>query len=241
MAIIEIKKINKNYPLEERKQKVLSNINFSVEEKEFVCIVGPSGCGKSTLLRLISTLEKPTSGEILTAQKSIAMVFQNFALFPWLNVLQNVSFGLKMRGLPEDKITAQAKKCIRQMGLRDVENKHPKELSGGMKQRVGIARALAISPDILLLDEPFSSLDIATARTLRKELLDVWQDSGLTVLMVSHLIEEAVELSDRIIVMSSSPGEVKDIVKINLARPRQTRSTEFFQTVDRVSSMINSQ
>lgn len=237
MSEISVKNVGKTYQLEESTQEILRDVNFEVEKGEFVCLVGPSGCGKSTLLRLITGLEKPTSGEVnLTEQAKIAMVFQNFALFPWLSVLGNVGFGLKMQG--KDNIDQSAKKYIKEMGLEGMEEKHPKELSGGMKQRVGIARALAIEPSILFLDEPFSSLDVFTANTLRADLVKIWQKTGLTILMVSHLVEEAVWLSDRIVVMSSAPGTIKKIIKVDLPRERDQRSAKFYALVDEISGLI---
>jgi NitT/TauT family transport system ATP-binding protein len=235
--IITIKNIDKQFSVGDETQVSLININFDVSEGEFVCIVGPSGCGKSTLLRIISRLMPATAGIVERSDDSkLSMVFQNFALFPWLTVEENVAFGLKMKS--QSNALEKAAEYIKEMGLEGVENKHPKELSGGMKQRVGIARALAVEPDVLLLDEPFSSLDIFTANKLRKELLSVWKKKKLTVIMVSHLIEEAVELADRVVVMSASPGKIKSIEEIKLSRPRNERSAEFYKYVDKIQELI---
>lgn len=237
--IISVKNISKEFIVEGDQQIILRDINFVALKHEFICIVGPSGCGKSTLLRIMAGLEKSSSGSIeMEAGSKLAMVFQNFALFPWLNVEENVGFGLRLLDGEAKANSDKVKKYISEMGLTGVEEKHPKELSGGMRQRVGIARALAIEPDILFLDEPFSALDTFTSTRLRRELLNIWQEKNLTVVMVSHLIEEAVELADRIIVLSANPGSVQSIEEIELPRPRNIRSEEFFKYVDKIEGMI---
>jgi len=239
--ILSTKNIDKSFKLDSSKQKVLDDISVDIKPGEFVCFVGPSGCGKSTLLRLISGLMKPDSGGVTMKPKTkLAFVFQNFGLFPWLTVEQNIGFGLKMNGVPKETIDAEVKKQISQMRLQGFETKHPKELSGGMKQRVGIARALSVKPDILLLDEPFSALDTFTAENLRQDLLNIWQKQQLTVVMVSHLVEEAVELSDKVVIFSAKPGRIKKEIKINLARSRDKRSTQFFNYVDEISALVQS-
>jgi NitT/TauT family transport system ATP-binding protein len=238
-TLIKVVNIGKHFFVEGKKQEVLKDINFEVKKGEFLCLVGPSGCGKSTLLRIVSSLMKADTGEVkLNGQPKMAVVFQNFALFPWLTVEQNVSFGLRMHGVKEEEIAEITHQNIEAMGLAGFEKKHPKELSGGMKQRVGIARALAIKPDVLLLDEPFSSLDVFTGNKLRQDLLSIWEKEKITLLMVSHLIEEAVELADRVIVLTSQPGQIKQIVPIKLSRPRKTRSAEFFKYVDQLGELI---
>ena len=238
--VIELKSISQFFEMKNKKQHVLEDINFSISSGEFVCIVGPSGCGKSTLLKIASGIAKPTSGNVKIGERKLAMVFQNFALFPWLTVEENVAFGLKMSGVSESEIEKIVKTEIKNMGLSGVEKKHPKELSGGMKQRVGIARALAVNPDILFLDEPFSALDIFTAKKLRADLLSIWRERELTVVMVSHLVEEAVELADKIIVMSVSLGKIKKIISNNLSRPRNLRSDNFYRSVDEIEAAIHS-
>lgn len=236
---IKIEKIDKSFTADGKKSEILKNISFEIEKGEFTCIVGPSGCGKSTLLRLISDLMPATSGKIdKPVESKIAMVFQNFALFPWLTVEENVAFGLKMTQGNAKEIDEKIHGYVDEMGLTGMEEKHPRELSGGMKQRVGIARALAVEPNILLLDEPFSALDVFTATRLRKDLLNIWQKTSLTIIMVSHLVEEAVELADRVIVMSSNPGRIKKTVTIDLPRPRNTRSDKFFDYVDEIQDSI---
>ena len=237
--LLSAKNIDKSFLLESGKQKVLDDISIDIESHEFVCLVGPSGCGKSTLLRVFSGLIKPDHGSVdLKKGTSLSFVFQSFGLFPWLNVEENIGFGLKMEGYNENYIKEEVRKRIIQMGLDGFETKHPKELSGGMKQRVGIARALAVDPDILLLDEPFSALDVFTAEKLRQDLLDIWKYSKLTIIMVSHLVDETVELADRVIVLSSKPGQIKKEIKIKLSRPREARSEEFYKYVDELSELV---
>jgi len=237
--IIKVSEVAKSFPLEGENQLVLDDVNFEVQKEEFLCLVGPSGCGKSTLLRIMANLIPVDTGRIeFTNKPTVAMVFQNFALFPWLTVDQNVAFGLKMQGLPQEEIKKRVSENIEAMGLKGLEKKHPKELSGGMKQRVGIARALAIKPEILFLDEPFSSLDVFTASRLRQDLLSIWQERKMTIVMISHLVEEAIELSDRVIVLTPAPGTVKLIEEIKLERPRNKRSEEFFNYVDKMSELI---
>lgn len=218
----------------------LKKVNLDIFSHEFLCLIGPSGCGKSTLLRIIAGLEKPTSGQIVrqTAIKQ-AMIFQNFALFPWLTVGENIGFGLKMSGLTPEIIKTKVHYYAELMGLTEFLDKHPKELSGGMKQRVGIARSLAIEPDILLMDEPFSALDAFTAKKLRADLLRIWEEKKLTVVMVTHLVEEAVQLADRIAVFSPRPGTITNIIENNLERPRNVRSETFYQRTDRLEHLIH--
>jgi NitT/TauT family transport system ATP-binding protein len=237
--LLSAKNVDKSFTSDNGKQKVLDDISINVSAGEFVCLIGPSGCGKSTLLRLFSGLMKSDHGSIkIKNGVKLSFVFQNFGLFPWLTVEQNIGFGLKMNGESKEYINKEVRKRIVQMGLDGFEAKHPKELSGGMKQRVGIARALSVKPDILFLDEPFSALDTFTAEKLRQDLLNIWHDSKLTIVMVSHLVEETVELADRVIVFSSKPGRVEKELEIKLSRPRNKRSTEFFKYVDVLSDLV---
>ncbi len=237
--MVKVTNVSKTFTLDDQRVIALHNVNFEVKEGEFFTIIGPSGCGKSTLLRIISNLSPQTSGEI-TWEKTpvIGFVFQNYALFPYLSVLDNIAFGLKMQGVSKEKRTPIVKTLIEEMGLVGFEDKHPKELSGGMKQRVGIARSLAISPNVLLLDEPFSSLDEFTAESLRKLLLALWKKRKITVIMITHLVREALELSDRIAVMSPAPGTVQEIVINILKRPRDLRSKEFFTMEDKLIKLV---
>lgn len=238
-AIIEAKNISQTFQKEGQPLKVLSQVDVAVNQSEFVCLIGPSGSGKSTLLRILLGLIKPTKGNV-SFDQSIrkAMVFQNFGLFPWLNVEQNVGFGLRMRGVKGEQLGTKVQHYINEMGLTGFETNHPKELSGGMRQRVGIARALAVEPNVLFMDEPFSALDAFTARKLRDETLAIWAKSSMTVVMVTHLVEEAVEMADRIIVFTPIPGKVARVIKVDLPRPRNRRSQPFYSYVDLLERLI---
>lgn len=227
----------------------LQDVSFDVYENEFICIVGPSGCGKSTLLRIIDGLEAPTKGEVLFKDEpikapspKIGIVFQSFALIPWKTVLENVEMGLLSLKMPKEKRIERALKYLHSVGLEGFEDLYPKELSGGMKQRVGIARALALEPEVLLLDEPFSSLDALTAETLRKETLEIWLREDIPTkvcIMVTHNVQEAVYMADRIIVLSARPGRVIKDVKVAIPRPRNPRDTSLFELEDRIISLIS--
>jgi NitT/TauT family transport system ATP-binding protein len=248
MAMLEFKQVSKSFVHAKGNLRVLENISFSIEQGEFVAIVGPSGCGKSTLLRIINGVIQPTSGQVLYENRQVdginlacALVFQSFALLPWLTVKQNVEMGLEARGL---NLQAREKKAgiyNDKVGLDGFEEAYPRELSGGMKQRVGLARALAVEPKVLLMDEPFSALDALTAITLREELLDMWQAGDMpvhTIVIVTHIIEEAVELADRVLVMGAGPGRVVTDLKIDLPRPRDKRSDAFNAFTDKIFSLI---
>ncbi len=235
LKVANLKKIFKD----RGKTVVLKDISFEVEKRQFFTIIGPSGCGKSTLLRIIAGLIEKSEGEVSWQENpKIGFVFQNFALFPYLTVKENIEFGLRMQGVGENQRKKVSAELIDEVGLSGFENHHPKELSGGMKQRVGIARALAIDPNVLILDEPFSSLDEFTAQKLRELLLSIWQKREITVVMVTHLIREALELSDVIAVLTPSPSEVEKIVEISLSRPRNTRAERFFQLEDEFKRRI---
>ncbi len=235
---IQARKISKWFIEDGRKFRVLEDVSFDIQPGQFICIVGSSGGGKSTLLRILAGLEKQNEGQILNMPRELGFVFQNFALFPWLTVSDNISFGLRMSGLEKNQIKARVREEVKRIGLEGFENTHPKELSGGMKQRVGIARALAIEPQILLLDEPFSALDEITAKNLRLDLLQIWEQTHKTIVMVTHLVEEAIQLADVIIVMSPRPGKVHKIIQNKIARPRNTRSKEFFKLVDEIEELL---
>ncbi len=246
--LLNVKDVTKSYFEDGKEFKILDLIRFELAEQDFVCVVGPSGSGKSTLLRILVGLEKPTSGEVLfegqpirADNPQVAMVFQSFALFPWLTVTQNVELGLEAQNVPLPARQTRARKFIDAVGLTGFENAFPRELSGGMKQRVGIARALAIEPLLLCMDEPFSSLDPLTAQNLRDEILQLWSDPQLppkAVLMVTHSIEEAVYLADRVIVLSSRPGRMVAELVIDLPRPRNRKEPEFYGWVDEIYSLI---
>ena len=238
--ILSTKDISYVYRNEETGERldVLKNISFDVYPGEFVSIIGPSGCGKSTLLKILTDLIELKKKNVISNSKEISMVFQNFALFPWLTVHENIAFGLKMKGVPKAERNKIVMEKIQEVELSGFEHKYPYELSGGMKQRVGIARALAVSPDLLYMDEPFSSLDALTAERLRGMLMGIWLKYKMTVVMVTHLVEEAVELSDRVIIFSQRPAYVKKILEIKMERPRNKRSKEYYDLVDAIESQI---
>src|ERR1043165_1579650 len=218
----------------------LRGFNLEVGKGEFVSIVGPSGCGKSTFLNLLLGLIRPDSGEMTLAGSPIsgpgqerAMVFQEFGLLPWRTVRANVELGLELKGIPSSERAQRATELIKLVGLKDFERHYPHELSGGMKQRVGLARALATEPEVLLMDEPFAALDAQTRDLMQSELLQIWERTKKTVLFVTHSIEEAAYLSDRVIVMTARPGRTKDVLQIKLPRPRdyEMRLTPEFNDV----------
>lgn len=213
----------------------VSDINLEMKPGEFLCLVGPSGCGKSTILKLIAGLEQPTIGTILKPA-SVGMVFQSGALLPWLTVEENVAFPIYAKGGSKEKAEDITNKYIQMVALGAFKLKYPRELSGGQKQRVGIARALASQPGVLLLDEPFSALDPVTTNELHKDLLRIWQETGKTIVMVSHLIEEAILLADRIAIMQQ--GKLRNIINVNLKRPRNDESKEFMKILDEVKKSL---
>ena len=248
MALLELKQVSKSYSHAKGSLRVLNEMSFGVERGEFIAIVGPSGCGKSTLLRIINGIVPATSGQVLYNGQQVdginpecAIVFQSFALLPWLSVKANIELGLEARGAPPSERERLATRYIDKVGLDGFEEAYPRELSGGMRQRVGLARALAVEPAVLLMDEPFSALDALTAIGLREELLDLWQaaDSPVkTIIMVTHIIEEAVELADRILVLSTGPGRLVGDIKVELQRPRDRRGESFNNLTDKVFSLI---
>jgi NitT/TauT family transport system ATP-binding protein len=234
--ILSIENLVKSFPKKEGVMVAIHDFNLEVKEGEFVCILGPSGCGKTTLLRIIAGLETLTSGSILLQGRPITgpgsdrgMVFQEFALFPWRSVRKNVEFGLEIKKVPADQRTASSDRFIDLVGLKGFENYHPNQLSGGMKQRVGIARALANDPALLLMDEPFGALDAQTRNLMQKELLRIWQETKKTVIFITHSVDEACYLADRIVVMTSRPGTIKEIFSVAMPRPRDRASVEFAQ------------
>ena len=215
-------------------EPALSDINLEIAEGEFICIVGPSGCGKSTLLNLIAGLEKPTEGtitldgrEVLGPGADRVVMFQEPALYPWLNVIDNVKFGMKLKGVPKSEQEKRAEKYLKMVHLWDFREYAVHELSGGMKQRTALARALTMDSRIMLMDEPFSALDKQTINKLRAELEAIWEETRRTIIYVTHSVEEALYFADRIIILADRPGIVKSIVKINLPRPRRLDSEEF--------------
>ncbi len=227
--IVELKHVTKTY--QPGNQPALHDVSFTVREGEFLCFVGPSGEGKSTTLKLIAGLEKPTSGDIARPSK-VSMVFQTVALFPWLTVLENVLAGLEARNTPPAEAHKIAMKHIEMMKLKELVDKRPSELSGGQRQRVGIARALAIDPHVLLLDEPFSALDPKTTAELHDDLIQIWHETKKTIIMVSHLIEEAVSLAERIILIKKY--SIADTFDITMPYPRREQETLFMHDVQKI-------
>jgi len=247
--IINVKDVCKSFKKAEHQELlVLDDIQFKLYEGEIVALLGKSGSGKSTLLRIIAGLISPSSGQILYRDKPVrgpvrgmAMVFQNFALLPWLTVLENVELGLEALGVPKAERRARALQAIDIIGLDGFETAFPKELSGGMRQRVGFARALVVNPDILLMDEPFSALDVLTADNLKSDLLDLWQEKKTQtngILFVTHNIEEAVLLADRIIIFGNDPGHIRAELKIDLMHPRGEQDLQFRKLVDQIYMLM---
>ncbi|CCC40756.1 ABC transporter ATP-binding protein [Haloquadratum walsbyi] len=244
-AKVVVDTVTKVFESERQTVRALDEVSFTVSDGEFVCLVGPSGCGKTTLFRVIAGLEMPTNGEVRLAGNTVTgpgtdrgMVFQEYGLFPWRTVQENVAFGLEEQGAVEPNRSRRVDEMLELVGLTEFKDAYPKELSGGMKQRVGIARALAVDPEILLADEPFGSVDAQTREMLHDELLSIWTTTGKTVLFVTHDVEEAVTLADRVVVMAPSPGRVNEIVDIDVDRPRQRTDVTFGEYVEQIRSLI---
>ncbi|GAB2509249.1 ABC transporter ATP-binding protein [Nocardia heshunensis] len=247
--VITVDRVTKNFTNPSGEQlAVLSDVRMELREGEIVALLGKSGSGKSTLMRIIAGLVQPSAGtarlrdtEITEPNPGTAMVFQTFALLPWLTVRQNVELGLRAQGIPTYERDERVTDAIDMIGLDGFENAYPKELSGGMRQRVGFARALVVRPEVLLMDEPFSALDVLTAENLRGELMRLWNETAFptkTMLMVTHNIEEAVQLADRILVLDNNPGRIKGEIKIGMEQPRDPRSTQFQNLVDHAYRML---
>jgi NitT/TauT family transport system ATP-binding protein len=228
-AMIEIDHVSQTFQTSGRQSHLaISDISLRIEDGAFVSILGPSGCGKSTLLYIVGGFVNPTEGVAKVKGTAITgpgpdrgPVFQEFALFPWKNVLGNVMYGLRQQGVPRAEAEAQSRRLIEMVGLKGFESFYPKELSGGMKQRVAIARTLAYRPAVLLMDEPFGALDAHTRTRLQNDLLNIWERDRKTVLFVTHSVDEAVFLSDKVVVMTRAPGRIKEIIEIDLPRPRR--------------------
>ena len=247
--LCELRKVTHDFRLPNGKPlRVLEEIDLIVRPEEIVALLGPSGCGKSTILRILAGLITPTKGEVLHhgqslrgLNPSVAIVFQSFALYPWMTVTQNVQMVLKAAGLAGPEIAERSDRAIHLVGLAGFDAAYPRELSGGMKQRVGMARALAVDPEILLLDEPFSQVDALTAESLRAEVVDIWSAHGQrlsSILMVSHDIKEVAYMADRIVILGANPGKVRTVVDNRLPRPRNYRSPEFLRIVDELHDLI---
>lgn len=241
-TMIKITEVSKSFAL---KDKILSlaldHVNLSIDQGEFVCLLGPSGCGKTTLLNLIAGFDKPTTGTVtihdtVVSKPSIGRIsiFQNYGLLPWRSVIKNVELGLETKGIPREDRKKIAEEYLELVGLSDFSKHHPAELSGGMQQRVAIARALAINPEVLLMDEPFGALDAMTRMVIQDEIQKIWLQKAKTIVFVTHDIEEAVFLADRIVVMTPYPGKVKSIINVPLARKRDRTSVDFLKIRDRV-------
>lgn len=231
MSII-LNNVSKSF--EGTKRETLSDINFTIKDGEFVCVVGPSGCGKSTMLNLIAGLDKPTVGTISVNGREVTgpgadrvVMFQEAALYPWLTVIQNVRLGMKFIDIDADEQERRAEHYLKMVHLWDFRNYSVHEISGGMKQRTSLARSLCMESDILLMDEPFSALDKQTTNKLREELTSIWSETGKTIFFITHSIEEAVYLADRIIVLSDNPGTIKKVIDNDLKRPRYIEDAEF--------------
>jgi len=243
--ILRVEGVDKRFTVDGGEIEALRGAELVVGRGEFICLIGPSGCGKSTLLRMIGGFELPSAGRVLMNGTPVAgpgpdrgMVFQDYGLFPWLNVRRNIGFGPAARGLPRAQIEAIVDRFVAMIGLDRFANAYPHQLSGGMKQRVAIARVLANDASVILMDEPFGALDAMTRERLQTELLSIWQASGLTVLFVTHAIEEAILLADRVIVMSPGPGRITDDVRIDLRRPRDVVSPAFNEMRARLSGLL---
>ncbi len=242
---IRCENVEKIFQEEDKEVLAIENLNLEVEDGEFLVIVGPTGCGKSTFLNLIAGFETPTSGKILLDGSKIeepgpdrGFVFQDFALYPWRTVLENITFGLEVQDIPEDEAEKRAMEYVDMVGLDGFEDAYPHTLSGGMKQRVGLARALAYEPEILLMDEPFGALDAQTKKMMQRELIKIWEETKKTVIFVTHSVIEATYLADRIVVMTARPGEIKGTVDVDLPRPRDYTGDEFLEIREEVLDLL---
>ncbi|SHJ74035.1 NitT/TauT family transport system ATP-binding protein [Desulfatibacillum alkenivorans DSM 16219] len=244
--MLELTNVAKMYSnINGEKIEAVGGLSLNIEENEMVCLVGRSGCGKTTTLRLIAGLESPSQGRISLRGKKVegpaaerCVVFQRYTLFPWRSVLANVAFGLEMQGVSKKEREAAALKYLGLVGLEDQAKAYPPELSGGMQQRVAVARALAADPEVLLMDEPFGALDAQTRNVLQQELMRIWRADQKTIVFVTHDIQEAVLLADRVVVMQGPPGRIREIMDCNLPRPRDRNSAEFIGMCDRIHALL---
>ncbi|MCX6652342.1 MAG: ABC transporter ATP-binding protein [Methanomassiliicoccales archaeon] len=245
---LKITNLVKKFPKEEGELVAIEDFNLEIKDREFVCVLGPSGCGKTTLLRIVAGLETKTSGslqldgrEIMGPGSERGVVFQEFALFPWRTVRHNIEFGLEIRKMPNAEKKRISDEYITLVGLKGFEDSHPHELSGGMKQRVGIARALANDPKVLLMDEPFGALDAQTRNLMQKELLRIWKETKKTVIFITHSVDEACFLADRLVIMTARPGTIKEVFPITWERPRDRASVEFAALRKRILAELESE
>jgi NitT/TauT family transport system ATP-binding protein len=244
---IKIKDIQKTFE-NGKKVVALDKVNMDINENEFAVVLGPSGCGKSTLLYLLAGFDKPTSGKIFLDGKQIkkpgpdrGFVFQDFALYPWKTVLKNISFGLELKGISKKEAAKESMKYIKMVGLEGFEHAFPHTLSGGMKQRVGIARALAYRPEVLLMDEPFGALDAQTRKQMQVELENIWEKTKKTVVFVTHSVIEAVYLADKVFVMTARPGKVKGVVNVDLPKPRDYTDENFLKVREKILALLETE
>ncbi|CAG9246778.1 Urea carboxylase-related ABC transporter, ATPase protein [Burkholderia diffusa] len=248
-VILDVRHVGKRFATPQGECVALDDISFRTHRREFVCVIGPSGCGKSTLIRILAGLETQTSGEVLLDGKPVqgpgadrGMVFQGYTLFPWLTVKKNVMFGLRMNGSSGSEAEREALQWLDLVGLTRFADVYPHQLSGGMKQRVAIARALANRPRILLMDEPFGALDAQTRARMQTHLLDIWRNIDVTILFITHDLDEAIFLADRILVLKANPGGVQELIEVPVARPRdysQVNTPEFVATKARLEALIH--
>lgn len=250
MSYVVFEHIGKTYHDSRRQTDfvALENVSLSLERQELLCLLGPSGCGKSTLLNMLAGFEHPTSGQLRIGDKHIdapgadrGMVFQQPTLMPWLTVAENIAFPLKLRGQNKAQRREMAQPYIDMVGLTGFENHYPSELSGGMSQRVGIARALLLKPGVILMDEPFAALDAQTKEQLQEELVSIWQQSGATIIFVTHSVEEALILGTQVAVMTRGPGRIQELMPIDLPRPRDSTAPRFNEIKRHVLELIRTQ
>jgi NitT/TauT family transport system ATP-binding protein len=247
MGNLKVRDLTQSFPRDDGSElTVLDHLTLDVQDKEFVCILGSSGCGKTTLLRLIAGLDTARAGTIFLdgeemrgPTSKVGFVFQEYSLFPWRSVIDNIVFGLEMKGIPKEERYRSAERYLELVNLTPFRNSYPSELSGGMRQRVAVARALALDPVLLLMDEPFGALDAQTRNMLQTELLEIWEKTKKTVIFITHSVDEAVFLSDRIVVLTPRPGRICQVVPIDLPRPRDRTSIEFAQVRRHILDLIN--
>ncbi|MDP1538157.1 MAG: ABC transporter ATP-binding protein [Burkholderiales bacterium] len=242
-----VRDVTKKFQIGGDTVEALGRVNLNIDKGEFVCLIGASGCGKSTLLRIIAGFEQPTAGQVALYEQPVTgpgsdrgMVFQDYALFPWMTVRDNISFGPRQKGMAKKYVSEITDEYLHMVGLEKFADRFPQQLSGGMKQRVAIARVLANECELLLMDEPFGALDAITRESLQQELLEIWARTGVTVIFVTHSVEEAVLLSDRVVVMTAGPGRVEADIAIELARPRDVSGIEFNQVRRDITQRLTS-
>jgi ABC-type nitrate/sulfonate/bicarbonate transport system ATPase subunit len=242
MQTLQLEKVNKYYG----DLHVLKDLNLHVEKGEFAAIVGPSGCGKSTALRMFAGLETSSNGDVLGNGKPInqpnanrSLIFQEHALYPWLTIKKNVGFGLELAKVPKSERDSRIIEVLHKVSLEGFEDYYPHQLSGGMRQRASIARALIMNPDVLLLDEPYGALDAITKLSMQNELINIWQGSGKTMLLITHDIDEAIYLSDRVFIMSARPGQIIDEIKVDIDRPRNRNGARFVEIKQQIMDQLN--